>query len=224
MPDFLLEAKLALIGLRSVVNRRNHMKFILAEKLGMSQIFDEKGNVIPITVLQAGPCQITQEKTNEKEGYAAMQVGFKKIEKQKKIKKTMKGKEFKFLKEFRFAEPEECTLKVGEEFGASVFKEGDVIRVSGLSKGKGFEGIVKRWKRGGRPATHGTKHEERAVGSIGATFPERVIKGKKMPGRGGYRRVTLKSVKVVKVDTENNLIAVKGAVPGRDGTIVELRG
>jgi large subunit ribosomal protein L3 len=199
------------------------MKVILAEKLGMSQIFDEKGNVIPITIVQAGPCSILQIKNKEKDGYDALQIGFKKIEKQKKIKKTMKGKEFKFLKEFRLEKPE-SDLKVNDEINVSSFQEGDMVKVSGMSKGKGFEGIVKRWHKGGRPATHGTKHEERAVGSIGSTFPERVIRGKKMPGRGGYRRVTLRSVKIVKVDQENNLIAIKGAIPGRNGILLEISG
>jgi large subunit ribosomal protein L3 len=199
------------------------MKVILAEKLGMSQIFDEKGNVIPITIVQAGPCSILQIKNKEKDGYDALQIGFKKIEKQKKIKKTMKGKEFKFLKEFRLEKPE-SDLKVNDEINVSLFQEGDMVKVSGMSKGKGFEGIVKRWHKGGRPATHGTKHEERAVGSIGSTFPERVIRGKKMPGRGGYRRVTLRSVKIVKVDQENNLIAIKGAIPGRNGILLEISG
>lgn len=190
----------------------------------MSQIFDDKGNVIPVTVLQAGPCKITQVKTQDKEGYTAVQVGFKKIEKEKKIKKTMKGKEFKFVKEFRFDNPAECTFKDDDEVSASSFQEGDIIKVSGMTKGKGFAGIVKRWHRGGRPATHGTKHEERNLGSIGATYPERVIPGKKMPGRKGFDRVTIKSVKVVKIDAENNLIAVRGAIPGKNGGIVELRG
>ena len=200
------------------------MKFILAEKLGMSQIFDDKGNVIPITVLQAGPCQITQIKTKEKDGYVAVQLGFKKIVKEKKIKKTMKGKEFKFLKEFRFDKPEECTFQANDQVVAASFQEGDVIKVSGMSKGKGFSGIIKRWHRGGRPATHGTKHEERNLGSIGSTGPQRVIKGKRMPGRAGFDRVTIKSAKVVKVDADNNLIAVRGAVPGRTGALLELRG
>lgn len=199
------------------------MKFILAEKLGMSQIFDDKGAVIPVTVLQAGPCQITQIKTKEKDGYEAVQIGFKKIEKQKKIKKTMKGKEFSFIKEFRLEKSVEG-LNANDQILASSFQEGDVVKISGMTKGKGFEGIVKRWKRGGRPATHGTKHEERNLGSIGSTFPERVVRGKKMPGRGGFRRTTIRSAKIVKVDTENNLIAVKGAVPGRNGILLEIRG
>jgi large subunit ribosomal protein L3 len=199
------------------------MKFILAEKLGMSQIFDDKGAVIPVTVLQAGPCQITQIKTKEKDGYEAVQIGFKKIEKQKKIKKTMKGKEFSFIKEFRLEKPAEG-LNANDQVLASSFQEGDVVKISGMTKGKGFEGIIKRWKRGGRPATHGTKHEERNLGSIGSTFPERVIRGKKMPGRGGFRRTTIRSAKIVKIDAENNLIAVRGAVPGRNGILLEVRG
>ncbi len=112
----------------------------------------------------------------------------------------------------------------GEKNDTSLFKEGDKVKVSGLSKGKGFQGVVKRWGFAGRSATHGTKHELRTPGSVGTSFPERVIKGRKMPGRMGNRRVTVRNLKVVKVDTENNLIALKGAVPGRKGTLLEIRG
>lgn len=209
------------------------MKFILGLKLGMSQIFDEKGNVIPVTLIEAGPCIVTQIKTKDyyppttllpkpahpKKEIKLIQIGFKKIEKKKKIKKTMKGKEFKYLKEFRDGE-----YKVGDKIDVSIFKEEDLVKVSGLSKGKGFAGVVKRWHFRGRPATHGTKHELRTPGSVGTSFPERVIKGKKMPGRMGYERVTIKNLKIVKVDKENNLLAVKGAVPGARGTLLEIRG
>jgi len=194
------------------------MKFILGQKLGMSQIFDEKGNQIPVTVIEAGSCEVLQIKTKEKDKYEAVQIGFQKIEKTKRIKKTMKGKEFRYLKEFKNGE-----YKVGDKIDVSVFQEGDIVKVSGISKGKGFAGVVKRWGFHGRPATRGTKHELRTPGSVGSSFPERVIKGRKGPGRMGFERVTIKNLKVVKVDPDNNLLAVRGAVPGRKGTLLEVR-
>jgi len=197
------------------------MKFILGLKLEASQIFDEKGNVVPVTLIEAGPCQITQIKTKDKDGYEAIQIGFKKVEKQKKIKKPMQKKPFRYLREYK---NEIEKSKVGDEIDISIFKEGDVIKISGLSKGKGFQGVVKRWGFSGLPATHGTKHEMRTGGSTGSRFPQRVIKGKKMPGRMGGERVTVINLEVIKVDKENNILAVKGAVPGRRGTLLEIRG
>lgn len=203
------------------------MKFILGLKLGMSQIFNEKRDRIPITLLEAGPCEITQVKTKEKDGYEAIQLAF--VKKIKKIKKTEKGKEYKYLKEFRIqpgsgnagqGKIPEC----GDKIDVSLFKEGDKIKVSGISKGKGFSGVVKRWGFSGKDTTHGTKHESRTPGSIGGRTPSRVVKGKKMAGRGGGKRTTLKNLKVVKVDKDNNLIALEGAVPGRTGTLLEIRG
>ena len=220
------------------------MKFVLGLKFGMSQIFDEKGNRIPVTLIEVGPCEVTQIKTKEKDSYRAIQVGFKKIEKPKKIKKPMKGKEFKYLREFRIVKEDESSFppfavaQVGDEAKASsspfavaqvidvsIFQAGDIVKVSGLSKGKGFAGAVKRWGFKGRlSVTHGTKHELRTLGSVGSSFPERVTKGRKMAGRMGFERVTVKNLKVVKVDKENNILAVKGAVPGRKGTLLEIRG
>ena len=220
------------------------MKFVLGLKFGMSQIFDEKGNRIPVSLIEVGPCEVTQIKTKEKDGYNAIQVGFKKIEKPKKIKKPMKGKEFKYLREFRIVKEDESSFppfavaQVGDEakassspfavaqvIDASIFQAGDIVKVSGLSKGKGFAGAVKRWGFKGRlSVTHGTKHELRTLGSVGSSFPERVTKGRKMAGRMGFERVTVKNLKVVKVDKENNILAVKGAVPGRKGTLLEIRG
>lgn len=204
------------------------MKFILGKKLGMSQLFDEKGKVIPVTFLEAGPCKVTQVKTKEKDGYYAVQLGFQEIAKTKKIKKTMRGKEFRWLREFRdrkqLTGTGEQELRVGDTIDVSVFQEGDVVKISGVSKGKGFQGAVKRWGFSGRDATHGVKHEHRTLGSVGATGPQRVFKGKKMPGRMGSERVTVRNLKVVKVDAENNLLAVKGAVPGARGSLVEIRG
>ena len=198
------------------------MKFILGLKLGMSEIFDEKGNVIPITLIEAGPCIVTQVKTKEKDVYTAIQIGFKKL-KEKKIKKPQKQKPFKYLREFR-GNIDISKYKVGDNVDVSIFKEGNKVSVSGISKGKGFAGVVKRWGFHGRPRTRGTKHEERGPGSIGAATPSRVIKGIKMAGRMGGERVTVKNLKIVKIDKENNLLAVKGAVPGRRGTLMEIRG
>jgi len=213
------------------------MKFILGKKLKMSQIFDEKGNQIPITLIEAGPCFVTQIKSKEKDKYPALQIGFEKIEKAKTptppppsrpkggplIKKTMGGKEFKYLKEFRLDEAGIKNYELGSKIDVSIFKEGDKVSISGISKGKGFAGAVKRFKVAGFPKTHGTKHGLRSIGSIGSRFPQRVIKGKKMAGRMGGERVTVKKLKIVKIDPEENLIAVKGAVPGRKGTLLEVR-
>jgi len=198
------------------------MKFILGLKLGMSEIFDEKGNQIPITLIEAGPCIVTQVKTKEKDVYTAIQIGFKKL-KEKKIKKPQKQKPFKYLREFR-GNIDISKYKVGDNIDVSIFKEENKVSVSGISKGKGFAGVVKRWGFHGRPRTRGTKHEERGPGSIGAATPSRVIKGIKMAGRMGGERVTVKNLKIVKIDKENNLLAVKGAVPGRRGTLMEIRG
>lgn len=198
------------------------MKFILGKKLEMSQIFDENGNCIPVTLVEAGPCFITQIKKKEKDGYQALQVGF--IKKTKKIKKTEKGKEFRYLREFRPLAPETCNLKLEDRIDVSVFQPNDKVSISGISKGKGFAGVIKRWGFKSKPATHGAKHEERAPGSVGCRFPQRVIKGKKMAGRMGSERITVKNLKIVKIDKENNLLAVEGAVPGRRGTLLEIRG
>ena len=193
------------------------MKFILGLKLGMTQVFDEKGNQIPVTLIEAGPCYVTQIKTKEKDKYEAVQVGF--VKKTRKIKKAEKEKEFKYLREFENGEH-----KMGDKIDVSIFQEGDKVKISGLSKGKGFAGVVKRWGFHGRPATRGTKHEERTGGSTGSSMPSRVVKGKKMAGRMGFERVSVKNLKIVKIEKEDNLIAVRGAVPGRKGTLLEIRG
>jgi len=222
----------------------------------MSQIFDgqKDGKAVPATLIEAGPCYISQIKKKDKDGYEAFQIGF--IKKTKKIKKTEKGKEFKFVREFRVVEKanvgsvvdeakvssspsptnvgsvvDEAKVSsspsptnVGSVVDVSVFKEGDKVKISGISKGKGFQGAVKRWGFSGRNATHGVKHEQRTLGSVGSSFPERVIKGRKMPGRTGSERTTIKNLEVIKVDKENNILAVKGAVPGARGTLLEIRG
>lgn len=201
------------------------MKFILGKKIEMSQIFDEKGNVIPVTLIKAGPCYITQIKTKEKDKYESIQIGFEKL-KDKKIKKSQKSKPYRYLKELRNKElkTKNQELKVGDKIDVSTFKEGDKVKISGISKGKGFAGAVKKWGFHGKSATHGTKHEERTIGSVGSAFPQRVIKGKKMPGRMGTERITVKNLKVAKVDVENNIIMIKGAIPGHRGTLLEIRG
>jgi large subunit ribosomal protein L3 len=195
------------------------MRFILGKKIKMSQIFDKEGNIIPVTIVEAGPCFVTQLKTKEKDGYEAVQIGFEKL-KEKKIKKSKQKKPFKFLKEFR-DDPQNYQL--GQEINVSIFKEGDLISVSGISKGKGFAGAVKRWGFSGRPKTHGTKHEERTLGSTGASTPSRVIKGKKMPGRAGGERVTIKNLEIVKIEPEKNFLYIKGAVPGSKGSLLEIK-
>ena len=191
----------------------------------MSQIFDEKGKIVPITLIEAGPCQVLQVKTEEKDGYNAIQIGF--MKKAKKIKKTEKGKEYRYKKEFKIVKEDKSSFPpfaVAQVIEVSVFKEGEKIKVSGISKGKGFQGAVKRWGFAGRGASHGVKHEARTLGSTGGAFPERVIKGRKMPGRMGSEKITIKNLKIVKIDEENNIIAVKGAIPGRKGTLLEIRG
>lgn len=200
----------------------------------MAQVFGKKGNVIPVTLIEAGPCTVTQIKTEEsrsiakgklpdkKDGYQAIQIGLQGL-KEKKTKKTQKKKPFRYLREFR-GDIDILKYKEGDKINVSIFQEGDLVKITGLSKGKGFAGVVKRWHFSGRPATHGTKHELRTPGSVGSSFPERVIKGKKMAGRMGHERVTIKNLRIVKVDPEKNLIAVQGAVPGARGTFLEIRG
>jgi large subunit ribosomal protein L3 len=194
------------------------MKFILGKKIKMSQIFDKEGNCIPVTIVEAGPCYVTQLKTKEKDGYEAVQIGFERL-KEKKITKSKQKKPFRYLKEFR---DDPKNYQLGQEIKVSIFKEGDLVSVSGVSKGKGFQGGVKRWGFSGRPSTHGTKHEERTLGSVGASTPSRVIKGKKMPGRTGGERVTIKNLEIVKIEPEKNLLYIKGAVPGSRGSLLEI--
>lgn len=199
------------------------MKFILGKKLEMTQIFQGE-KVVPVTLVQAGPCVVTQVKRKDKDGYEAVQVGFEK-KKENKVKKSEKGKGYKYLRECRgLTSTSEGGVKVGDEIKVDVFEEGDIVKVSGVSKGKGFQGAVKRWGFSGRNRTHGVKHEHRTLGSVGATGPGRVLPGKKMPGRMGAERVTVKNLKIAKVDKDNNLVALKGAVPGRKGTLIEIKG
>jgi len=191
---------------------------ILGEKVGMSQLFSEKGEVLPVTVIKAGPCFVLQKKSLSKEGYNAIQVGYGE-RKEKSLNKAERGhfekakvRPVKYLKEFRVDNIDEYQL--GQEIRADIFKEGEYVDVEGNSKGKGFAGPVKRWGFRGGPASHGSC-QHRRVGSIGASsFPSRVFKGMRMAGRMGGNSSTAKGLEVVKVIPEDNLILVKGAVPG----------
>jgi len=200
------------------------MPFILGKKVEMSQVFkDDK--VIPVTIIKAGPCFVTQIKTKEKDGYEAIQIGYEKITKAKKIKKTMKGKEFKYLKEFRVTDLSKLPIKVGDEIKVEVFKPGEKVKISGISKGKGFTGVVKRHHFHGQPASHGHKDQARMPGSIGSirAHSGKVPKGKRMAGRMGAERVTVKNLEIVDVKPEENLLVVKGAVPGVKNSLLEIR-
>lgn len=182
----------------------------------MSQIFDEEGKVVPVTIIEAGPVFVLEKKEKDgKDGYDSLLLGY---EKTSKVKKTMKGREYKHLKEFRG----KSDLKKGEKIDVSSFAIGDKVKVQGLSKGKGFTGVVKKWNFSMQPATHGNKHTRRAMGSVGGRFPQRVVKGRKMPGRMGFDKVTLKNLKIAGVDLENNRILLKGAVPGSPGTLLKI--
>ncbi|MBU4466760.1 50S ribosomal protein L3 [Candidatus Parcubacteria bacterium] len=197
------------------------MKFIIGRKVTMTHIFED-GKMIPVTLVETGSYQILQLKTKAKDGYTAIQIGLDKIIKEKKIKKTMKGKEYKVLKEIKVSEKDLESYKVGDAFEHD-FVEGDKIKVAGISKGKGYAGAVKLWGFKGRlSSTHGTKHELRTLGSTGQSGLGRLIKGRKMSGRMGAERVTVKNLKIVKIDKDNNLIAVKGAIPGARGALIEL--
>lgn len=203
-------------------------KGIIGKKIGMTQIFDEKGNVIPVTVIQAGPCVVVQKKTTEKDGYEAVQLGFSEI-KEDKVSKPLKGHFGKanvaykrYLKEFRL---DDCAaLNVGDIVKADTFEAGERVDVTGTTKGRGFSGVIKRWGAHRLRMSHGTGPVHRQVGSMGANSdPSRVMKNKKMAGQYGNERVTTLNLDVVKVDKEKNLLAIKGAVPGSRGGIVYIR-
>ena len=201
------------------------MKVILAEKIKMSQVFDKKGNVIPVTLVQVKDNIVIRAKTKEKDGYEALQVGYG-ARKAKNVAKAQKGEwkelgTFKKVKEFRGSAEGK---NKGDKIDVSIFQEGDYVKVSGISKAKGFQGVVKRHGFHGAPASHGTKHALRSPGSIGATWPQRVIKGMRMAGRMGGVRISTKNLQVVKIDPEENILAIKGAVPGKRGTLLEIRG
>lgn len=202
-------------------------KGIIGRKVGMTQIFDESGKVIPVTVVEAGPCVVVQKKTAENDGYSAIQVGFGDVT-SKHVTKPLQGHfakadvaAKKTLKEFRLAD--DSALNVGDIIKADSFAEGDIIDVCGTSKGKGFQGTIKRHNNSRLKETHGTGPVHRHAGSMGAcSSPSRIFKGKALPGHMGNERVTVQNLVVVKVDAENNLIAVRGAVPGPKGSIVTI--
>jgi len=197
------------------------MKFILGKKLGMSQIFDKDGNVVPVTVIEAGPCFVTQIKTREKDGYDSIQIGCENL-KERKIKKTQKNKPYRWIREFKITTNEAENFKTGDKIDVSIFKEGEKVKISGTSRGKGFQGVIKRHHFKGGPASHGHRHVLRRAGSIGTSFPERVPKGRRMPGHTGMASVTIKNLKIAIIDAENNLLAIKGAVPGTKGALLEI--
>ena len=203
-------------------------KGIIGKKIGMTQIFDEKGNVIPVTVIQAGPCAVVQKKTAENDGYDAIQLGFVEA-KEKHITKAEKGHfekagvSFKrHLKEFRL---DDCSaLNVGDVITADTFAAGEKVDVTGMTKGRGYTGAIKRWNLHKLCATHGVGPIHRQSGSMGVIDPARIFKNKKMAGQYGNEQVTVQNLKVVKIDSEKNLLAVKGAIPGAKNGIVFIRG
>ena len=202
-------------------------KALIAKKIGMTQVFVEDGSLVPVTVLEAGPCVVTQVKTVANDGYSAVQVGFADA-REKLVNKPTKGhfdkagvSYKKFVKEFRFDNAEEFV--VGQEIKADIFAAGDKIDVSGISKGKGYQGAIKRHGQSRGPMAHGSKYHRSAGSMGGSSSPSRVFKGKKMPGHMGAEAVTVQNLVVVRVDVENNLILVKGAVPGPKKSIVTVR-
>jgi len=202
-------------------------KAILGTKLGMTQLFGEDGVLIPVTVIEAGPCRVIQKKTAENDGYEAVQLGF--LEKKEKhttkplqghFKKAGTGY-MKYLKEFKLENAAE--MNVGDEIKIDVFAEGDVVDITGISKGKGYAGTIKRWGTHRGPMTHGSGYH-RGPGSMGAcSSPSRVMKGKKLAGHLGVEKVTIQNLSVVKIDAEKNIIAVRGAIPGPKGGLVEIK-
>ena len=202
------------------------MKAIIGKKIGMTQIFDEKGSVIPVTAIQAGPCVVAQVKTVETDGYDAVQLGFGEV-KEKHINKPEKGHfakanitPKKHLREFRMSQ---IDVKVGDEVKADVFTAGEKLDIQGTSKGKGFQGVIKRHGQHRGPMGHGSMYHRRP-GSMGPTStPGRVFKGKKLPGHMGVDKVTIQNLEIVKVDLDKNAILVKGSVPGNKGSILKIR-
>lgn len=198
---------------------------ILGRKVGMTQVFDERGLAIPVTVIEAGPCVVTQIKTPERDGYAAVQLGFGTA---KRLNKPQRGHlsglpPVRFLREIRMS-PDE-SIEVGQQVDVGIFQPGDKVDVTGISKGKGFAGVVKRYGFAGGPRTHGQSDRLRAPGALSSgSTPGRVFKGKRMPGRMGGDQITLQNLSVVQADPERNLLLVRGAVPGaRDGLLIIRR-
>ena len=202
-------------------------KAILATKVGMTQIFDENGVLVPVTVLQAGPCVVTQVKTADNDGYSAIQVGFGE-KKENCVNKPMKGQFAKagvsckrYLKEFRFEDAETYTL--GQEIKADIFGAGDKIDATATSKVKGFQGAIKRHGQSRGPMAHGSKYHRHAGSNGACSDPSKVFKGKRMPGQMGGKKITVQNLEIVKVDVENNLLLVKGAVPGPKKSMVTIK-
>jgi large subunit ribosomal protein L3 len=195
---------------------------LIGKKIGITQSFDEQGNVFSVTVILAGPCTVFQKKTEKKDGYSSIQIGFIEEKGRKKPNKPLTGHSEKagvpppkILREFRFIEQAE--VKVGDQFFVDIFEKGEKVHITGRSKGKGFAGVVKRWGYHGGKASHGSMFHRRP-GSIGASaYPSRVVKGKKLPGHLGDDKVTVRNLIVVRADKENNLLVVKGAIPGANG-------
>lgn len=205
------------------------LKGMIGRKVGMTQVFDENGNVIPCTVIEAGPCYVTQVRTAEKDGYTAVQLGFGETKPQRLTKgqlghlKRNNLPSLRHLREFRVKNGD-VEVEEGQEIKVDVFAKGDHVDVIGVSKGRGFAGTIKRHKFGRQPKTHGQSDRERAPGSVGATTtPGRTLPGQRMAGRMGNDRVTSQNLQVVVVDPERNLIAVKGSVPGAKGSIVMIK-
>lgn len=201
------------------------MKFILGKKENMTEYFSPEGTVFPVTVVSAGPVTVTRVFEKTKDGYDAVQVGFG-TQKKERINKAqlgqMKGGLYKTLKEFRLKPADKSEVKEGDVIDVSIFNAGDKLQVSSISKGKGFQGVVKRHGFAGGPRTHGQKHSEREPGSIGGGLRTHVPKGMRMAGRMGSDLITQKNLKVVFVDKENNLILIEGAIAGKKGTLVEM--
>ena len=202
-------------------------KAILATKVGMTQIFDESGALIPVTVLQAGPCVVTQVKTVDNDGYSAVQVGFC-DKREKLVNKPLKGHFDKagvsykrYLKEFKFDDAESYAL--GQEIKADIFAAGDKIDATAISKGKGFQGAIKRHGQSRGPMAHGSKYHRHAGSNGACSDPSKVFKGKRMPGQMGNKKVTIQNLEVVRVDAENNLLLVKGAVPGPKKSMITIK-
>ena len=203
-------------------------KAIIGKKLGMTQVFTDDGRVQPVTVIEAGPCYVTQIKTKETDGYEAVQVAYGEI-KAKNVNKCQTGafkkagvEPKRIMKEFKYNDITKFAL--GQEIKADMFSEGDIVDVTGISKGHGFTGVIKRWNHHRLKMTHGTGPVHREVGSMGAnSTPSRVMKGKKMPGHYGHETVTVQNLKVVRVDADRNIILVKGSIPGPNDSIVTIK-
>lgn len=200
---------------------------ILGKKIGMTTIFENDGNAVPCTVIEAGPCYITQIKKKDKDGYESVQLGFEEKKEKNSTKpligkfKKVKTPVLRHLKEVRDFNSEE--LKEGDQIKVDIFKEGDIVKVTGVSKGKGFQGVVKRHGFGGGQRTHGQSDRQRAPGSIGgSSYPSRVFKGQRMAGRMGGDRVSVRNLRIVKIFVDSNLILIKGAIPGTKTGLVEI--